>query len=411
VNYLKKIFCLLLVLFFIMTVSGCGSRTDDDQPEQVPFPNNPTYNTGNYNGTNYRPITSDPTPTPMPTPIPSPTPRPSPTPYPGPMELYTGPIFHVFYHSLAAFPEIAFSNSFGRHLDHDTITPREFWRSLEELYRNNYVLININDAVTLGEDGRAVRLPLYLPVGKRPLVMSFDDINFYTRNLGRGTADKVILDEHGNFAMSTRMPDGTIAITYDNCIIPMLEEFIAQHPGFSPFGVRGMLALTGFDGILGYRTQAGSPNRESEIEAVKPIVAALKERGWYFASHGFGHVHMTRVTLERFKQDTNDWIEQVGALLGPTNIFVFPYGEHTYWQQRSTGEPMFQYLIDRGFTVFCGVGIATYNSFRDGFFFMDRANIDGFTLRNRRDMLSHFMDVDNVYYPPERLWGQIPVTW
>ena len=61
---------------------------------------------------------------------------PRPTPAPDELEEYTGPLYHVFYHFLIAFPEIAKGNSYGINLDNDTVTPTEFWRSLEELYKN-----------------------------------------------------------------------------------------------------------------------------------------------------------------------------------------------------------------------------------------------------------------------------------
>jgi len=422
--YLKKKLTLLatLLLILVFALTSCsGGSSDDETQNGAPPLNIHNGGTNNENATdtsstdsnhggisNGSAIVQDPVQTPEPTR----QPFASPTPYPGPMALFTGQIYHVFYHSLASFPEIAFSNSFGANLDHDTITPREFWRSLEELYRNNYVLINIDQAVGVDADGIAYRRRLYLPIGKKPLVMSFDDINFYTRNIGRGIADRVILTADGELAMETRMPDGSINISFDNCVIPLLEEFIAQHPNFSPFGVRGMLALTGFDGVLGYRTHIRYANRDAEIAAVAPIVEELLARGWYFASHGYGHIHKNRVSLERFREDTDQWIRYVAPILGETNMFVFPYGEHTFhWRDGVGNCPKFLYLIERGYRIFCGVGIPTFNRFSDGIFFMDRANIDGFSLRNHGERLAHLMDVNNVYYPPERLWGQLPVTW
>jgi len=395
----------------MLVVTGCGAN-DDDMPGYNPF----DANGQNINGGNGEPtgngngIDETPNVTPPPTPSPTPAPTPRPTMPPEEFVRYNGAIYHVFYHFLAAWPEIAFSNSYGGSLDRDTITPTEYWRSLEQLYANGFVLINPNRAVTFNEAGMAVRAPLYLPPGTRPLVMSFDDINYYTRNLGRGTVDKIVLDEHGRLATSTRI-DGVYVISRDNCIVPLLEKFVEQHPGFSPFGDMGMLAITGFDGILGYRTQVGSPNREAEIEAVRPVVAALLANGWYFASHGYGHVWMNNVTLDRFRRDTDQWIDEVASLVGPTNLFVFPYGDHTYQAQRAGSEPKFQYLIDNGFNMFFGVGRRTYNSFRQGFFFQDRANIDGFSLRANCPHMTAFFDVDLVYYPPERLWGQLTHLW
>ncbi|MFQ9739281.1 MAG: hypothetical protein ACLR06_17395 [Christensenellaceae bacterium] len=51
--------------------------------------------------------------------------------------------------------------------------------------------------------------------------------------------------------------------------VPIVEEFVAKHPDFSYRGARGTIFLTGFDGILGYRTQRDSPNRKRETEKAK----------------------------------------------------------------------------------------------------------------------------------------------
>jgi hypothetical protein len=329
----------------------------------------------------------------------SPTPSPAPIPTPAPHELepYSGPFYHVFYHFLIAFPEIAKNNSYGINLDNDTVTPTEFWRSLEELYRNDFVLIDINRYIGYDENGKVKLAQIMVPIGKKPLIMSFDDINYYSKNHGKGIADKIILDDDGNFAMLTYQPDGAALITYDNCVVPLLEQFIEQHPGFSPFGDKGLLAITGFDGILGYRTQRDSPGRDAEIEAVKPVVDALKARGWSFASHSYGHIHSSKVGIDRVKRDTQHWQDEVASIVGDTKIYVFPYGEYT-----KHSEPEFRHLIDSGFVFFCGVGMPPFLRVHDGYIFMDRQNVDGFSLRNRANWLEPLMDNLYVFCPEER---------
>jgi len=318
-------------------------------------------------------------------------------PAPDELEEYTGPLHHVFYHFLIAFPEIAKTNSYGINLDNDTVTPTEFWRSLEELYKNGFVLIDINRYIDYGEDGKVKLAKIMVPKGKKPLIMSFDDINYYSKNQGNGICDKIILDEDGNLAMLTYQPDGTALITYDNCVVPLLEKFIEQYPDFSPFGDKGLLAITGFDGILGYRTQRDSPNREAEIKAVAPVVEALKSRGWQFASHSYGHIRSKSVGLDRVKSDTKNWENEVASIVGDTKIYVFPYGEYTKHDQAE-----FKHLIDSGFVFFCGVGMPPYLKVHDGYIFMDRQNIDGFSLRNHAKWLAPLMDNTYVFCHKER---------
>ncbi|MCL2556236.1 MAG: polysaccharide deacetylase family protein [Firmicutes bacterium] len=319
---------------------------------------------------------------------------------------YRGTIYHAFFHFLIAFPKTAFSNPYGHCLNRDTITAREFWQALEEFYINGFILIDINDTVIIDENGGISKKPyLMLPPNTKPLILSFDDINYYPKNLGYGTVDKIVLDEYGRLATSTSMPDGTIYISRDNCAIPLLEQFIEQNPNFSPFKAKGTLALTGFAGILGYRTQAGSLNRECEIKAVIPIIDMLLANGWSFASHSYGHGRMNNRTLEQLKQDTRRWDEEVRPLVGDNMVYVFPYGEYPSSHQ----DPRFQYLIDFGFRIFCGVGIKPYFINRkfdnNAYVFMDRAAIDGFTLRNHGSMFKRYygINADFIYNPCERI--------
>ncbi|MDR1691941.1 MAG: CapA family protein [Oscillospiraceae bacterium] len=361
------------------------SAEDSPVPDVLPSPDPPP--------------AQEPPPSPEQTPSPTPTPAPSPSPSPIATESYDGALYHVFYHFLNAFPEVAFQTSYGDDLDEVCVGPREFWSSLEELHRNDFVLVNLNDYNEVGADGTIVGKPIQVPVGKKPIVISFDDINYYHQNLGKGICDKVILDENGKLAMQTKQPDGSLLVTYDNDVIPLLEAFVEEHPDFSPFGAKGLLSITGFDGILGYRTQAGSPNRESEIEAVKPVVQALLDAGWYFGSHSYSHFHLKsdKVDAEKVKSDIRRWRDEVGPLVGDTRIFIYPYGE---WPEH--GGEKAEAILAGGFNILCGVGMPPYYKKYERFVFMDRQFIDGNSLRGHRKWLAPLMDAAAVYCPEER---------
>lgn len=317
------------------------------------------------------------------------------------LELYKGPVQHVFYHFLIAFPEIARTSNYGKHLGEDCLTPIEFTRSLEELYKNNYVLYDINKMVSADKDSKGKEVlslaPIKVPKGKKPIILSFDDLNYYAKNRGKGTADRLVLDAKGDLAMATLQTDGTELLTYDNDAVPLLEQFIQDHPDFSPDGTRGTIALTGFDGALGYRVQSGSPNREQEIEAVKPVIKALKEKGWNFASHGYGHLHSRKISLKRLKQDLQKWDSEIESLVGKTQVYIYPYGETVPEKDKK-----FDAIYKQGFRVFCGVGIKPYLKVTKTHMYMDRANIDGYSLRNHAALLRSLMDSKTVYDPEGR---------
>ena len=84
-------------------------------------------------------------------------------------------------------------------------------------------------------------------------------------------------------------------------MVPCVEAFIQEHPDFSNNGARGILGLTGYNGILGYRTDdalaTSTDNRyaakygvfdtAAEKEAAAPVIEALKSAGWEFACNGY----------------------------------------------------------------------------------------------------------------------------
>ena len=174
--------------------------------------------------------------------------------------------------------------------------------------------------------------------------------------------DKIIVDDNGNLATSTFV-NGKEEISYTNEFIPLLETFIEQHPSFSIRGAKGTLNLTGYDGILGYRTQSKNlVNRQEEITKVKPVIKKLKENGWNFACHSYGHYHMNKISYEQFCEEIELWQNEVEPLIGKTKVYVYPYGE---WEVYSNGEKSKKHkeLEAAGFELFCGVGMKTFYSY------------------------------------------------
>ena len=78
-------------------------------------------------------------------PTPVATPTPAPTPAPTNLVDYTGPIEHVFVHPLVVYPELAFDgDAQSKGMDDYMTTVDEFRTMLEELYANDYVLMNVD---------------------------------------------------------------------------------------------------------------------------------------------------------------------------------------------------------------------------------------------------------------------------
>lgn len=315
--------------------------------------------------------------------------------------LFKGNVEHIFTHCLLADPSVALSpkNPMASSYNIDCITPNEFNKVLNQLYYNNYVLIDIN--TVFENDGTiSEKSNFYFPKNKKPLIFSFDDVNYDSKKMNKGMVDKITLDK--NNVLCTFTSKAKNKTSYDNEFITLLENFIKKHPDFSYNGARGLICLTGYDGILGYRTQKNNPQHLEEINKATKVVKKLKNLGWNFACHSYGHYHMKKISLASFKKDISKWKDEVATIIGETSIYVYPYGEWEVFDANGNISPKHQFLQDSGFNLFCGVGSAKYFEYlpakKDNkVLFMDRTPIDGFSLKNKRKALSRFINTVSIY--------------
>ena len=291
---------------------------------------------------------------------------------------YTGKIEHIFFHSLIIYPQKAeadVKNAAG--YKNNMITVEQFKHIVQQLYDNNFILINSQSLYSFDKNGKLTRNALYLPQGKKPLIISLDDLSYYPYMKNGGFADKLVLD-NGIVKTEVITPQGSKIVTNDGDVVPIVDEFVKEHPDFSFNGAKGIITLTGFQGILGYRTQLKGLQSDTERKAVLPVVDALKKSGWIFASHSFTHNQIflrDTISTTELAKDISEWKAGVEPLIGPTNIFIGPFGEVF-----KEGDPRRQQLIDAGFNVLYGVGMDGYIKFFGNHFVMNRVDIDGYRL-------------------------------
>ena len=95
---------------------------------------------------------------------------------------------------------------------------------------------------------------------KIPFVLSQDDVCYYHYMDGDGFASKLVVDDEGKVRNEYVEDDGSISIgDYD--MVPLIDRFVEKHPDFSYRGAKGIVALTGYNGILGYRTDSSYETR------------------------------------------------------------------------------------------------------------------------------------------------------
>lgn len=310
---------------------------------------------------------------------------------------YDQPVRHIFFHSLIVDTSLAFDGDFMENgYNYWMTTVDEFKAMLEELYANQYVLIDIHDLCEeqTDENGNVklvAKAPL-VPEGKLPLVLSVDDVNYYEYMKNDGFARKLLLDENGDVKNLYIDQNGQESIgDYD--VVPILDAFVKEHPDFSLRGVKGIIAETGYEGTLGYRTNdPESPTLEADREAAKAVADHMKETGWQFAVHGYGHKHTAQISYDTLVADTVRWKEEVGSLVGETDIYIYPYGEEIdYPSDKLT------YLQKEGFRYFCGVwATKAFVSVKDTYVRQTRCNLDGYTMLTRPEAVADLIDVSKV---------------
>ncbi len=300
---------------------------------------------------------------------------------------YVGKIEHIFTHELifdtvkAYAPDNALRDCF----DKDHLTAKEFKALLDELYKNGYVLVSLDKAIS-GE-------PLMLPRDKKPLVMSFDDMTYDT--VDRGCIDRIVL-HGGKICDYTERAEPQMTREREN--ITILESFIETHPDFSIDGARATLCVNGYNGILGYRCtpdcRVSEQKQAEQIAACKTVVAELKMRGYTFASHTYYHKYFNSCSAAMIEKDCAMWQNYIAPIVGTTRVLCYPAGEH---KARSAKNDIFKRY---GFDVFLCVGNfagTDYERKSTDAKYVYRLPFDGTALRLYRQAYEHLADTRTIY--------------
>lgn len=298
-------------------------------------------------------------------------------------------VTHVFFHSLVMDNQKAFDGDADADGYNQVMTTAgEFKKILQSMYDKGFVLVRMHDLAyeTTDEDGKTVMKPgtIMLPEGKRPFVMSQDDVCYYPYMAGDGFATRMIVGEDGKPTCEMKIDDDTTLVgSYD--LVPILEDFIQEHPDFSYKGARAVIAFTGYEGVLGYRTSdkyADSETYEQDCREAARVAQCLKDNGWELASHSWGHLMMGEIDMDRFRTDTDKWESQVDSLVGPVDIILYPFGNDiSDWHPYTADNEKFTYLYNAGFRYFCNVDSNEYwIQIGDNYLRQGRRNLDGYRM-------------------------------
>ena len=150
-------------------------------------------------------------------------------------------------------------------------------------------------------------------------------------------------------------------------------------------------------------------DRQAEVRAAKTVIEALRKEGWTFGSHSYGHGRMPNFSSERIRRDTNQWLEEVGAIVGKTGLFCWPYGGHTSGAVSLRKNEDHKFLFDSGFNFFFGCGAGRYLADEpDGNgIFSDRKAITGEILYFYKMGWSTYGREYSYLFDPNAIWDPL----
>ena len=322
---------------------------------------------------------------------------------------------NLSFHCLIADPARAFSDKdYGKSYNQNYVTIDEFSKILDQLYANGYVLVDFNSFIleTVGEDGKVTysTQPIYLPEGKKPVMLTETLVNYETFSVD--SDGDLEADKGGDgFASKLVVKDGKIVNEYVDAqgnvlygaydLVPILENFIAAHPDFCYRGARAILAVSGEDGVFGYRTMHSVKEKKGEdyynqqVEGAKAIAQALRDRGYTIACYTYSNVGYGGISATKIQVDLDNWKKEVTPILGEVPVLVYAKASDISADGNYEGGK-YNVLKKEGFRYFISSANVPYAEITVNYVRQSRIMVTGNEMITKPDTFSSYFNAKDV---------------
>ena len=323
---------------------------------------------------------------------------------------------NLSFQLLIADPSRAFTNQkLGGKYNQNFVTVDEFQKILEQLYANDYVLVEFEHCIAETVTGDTVTYsakPVLLPDGKKPIMITETMVNYYNYMIdgnddgvpdkdGAGFASKLVVDDlTGNIQAEMVNASGeTVRGDYD--LVPILEKFIEAHPDFSYRGARAILAVTGEEGIFGYRINSSVKNTKgedyynNEVEGAKKIVAALRDKGYEIACYTYANMNYGDKSASDIQADIANWKMEIMPVVGTLDTLVYAKNSDISSTGTYTGGK-YNVLAEAGFRYFISNGTSPSGEVTPSYVRQKRIMVTGQHMAHTATMYTHYFDAKTV---------------
>ncbi len=321
---------------------------------------------------------------------------------------------NLAFHVLIADPTRAYTDeTYGSSYRRNFITVREFSAILQELYDNGYILVSMDDLYTTAYSENAGRdvfqeKQLLLPPDKKPIMLTEINASYYSYMVdsdgddladagGNGFAAKLCYGPEGFYNEYVTADGTTVTGAYD--MVPILEDFLKAHPDFSYRGARATVAFTGYNGILGHRTNSSKltdTQKQQEMQAAVKVANALREAGYTLASYTYDNINYSTKTLEQIKTDLELWTEHVTEVIGLVDTLVYAWDSDIGTTGSYMGNAKFTTLYTAGFRYFMGVSSSPWNQVGEHYVRHNRLMLTGKNLTENPKLFEKLFDAAKV---------------
>ena len=311
--------------------------------------------------------------------------------------------FHVLIHDMSKAIK---SEQYGGNYNKNFVSTSEFTKILENLYRNGYVLVDFESFVGAKTDinGNAQfeAVPIYLPADKKPVMITETMVNYFAYMIdpnGDGTTDhsgfanKLVLDGNGDIKAEYVDASGQTNVgNYD--LVPILEDFIRSHPDFAYRGARAILAVTGHEGVFGYRINSavvankGNDYWEKEVAGAKEITNALREKGYTIACYTYKNDAYAGWSVAQISADLQSWTTQITSVIGNVDTFVFAKTSNI----TDYNGAAFQTMYQSGFRYFISNGDSPMTQVNSTYVRQNRLMVTGETMQHYSSRFTGLFD-------------------
>ena len=293
---------------------------------------------------------------------------------------------------------------------------------MTQLYNNGYVLVDFKSFVGSNQDLTGsmnfAYNSIYLPEGKKPVMITETMVNYFEYMvdgnkdgepdaMGAGFANKLVLDSSGN--IKAEYVDGSNQTqTGDYDLVPILETFIASHPDFVYKGSRATLAVSGSQGVFGYRTDSsyvaskGDQYRQEQVAQAKVVVDALREKGYTIACYSYANKDYKQLSVNEIRTDIQNFTSQAIPVLGDVDTIVFARG--TDIDDYSGNK--FSVLYDAGYRYFVGASSEIKTDINITYVHQSRLMVTGNALAWHSNLFTNYFDCNVVLDVSTR--GNVP---